>query len=57
MTGEKDKATDKLAKGKEKAVETPGKLGEVKKEGTTGKDSKGKKDDKPQEGVWQLCHL
>jgi hypothetical protein len=51
MAGEKDKATDKLAKSKEKGVETPGKPGEVKKEGATGKDAKGKKDDKPQEGV------
>jgi len=48
MAGEKDKATDKLAKGKEKALETSG---EVKKDGTTGKDAKGKKDDKSQEGV------
>jgi len=51
MAGEKDKSTDKLAKGKEKAVETSGKLGEVKKEGATGKDAKGKNDDKLQEGV------
>lgn len=56
MAGKEDKATEKLDKGKGKAVDTPVKAGDPKKDGST-KATKGKKDDKPQEGWWQLWQI
>lgn len=51
MVSGQDNAPENSSKGKERASEKPA----DKKDSAIAKDTKGKKDDKPQEGLFWLC--